>query len=1265
MPQRGAAAPLGVQPIGDTHRESVWSPGQSSRADACVPVFPAIDQLENNSLEELRHGDYTIKSGGQVAPAAAPGAYGAPTVGFGQPHKWHDMAAGGEAGTPLPKDPPAWQMMVGLIARGADVNRLDKSGKSLALIAAETNNFRLLKLLLANGADVNVQTPDTGTTVLQLCLKAHSKVGVAVKDGTEQSSSGTRNLALKAYEESFGLPAGSATMEQVVSTSAGVEGFITLGQAKLEADDVAARAAGSSAMTGALTTGGATTSPASVQLVPIIKSVVRAGANLGVAEKSGATAVGLVGNIALETGDSTMLRFFLEAGADPNVRLRSGQSLSTSLVGAYTERGDQEMVELLCAYGASPNGIVSHAPPRMVVRNQQKFDRALSARDLQFTNAAMTATRPRSNGCYPAAILPVTSGRIHFRVRLTGQVDRGNRFTFGVARGSYRASDSDGFGREVRSAGLQCDCQNGSQKVTFSSQLGGAMQVHPPPVPDVTLKPGDTVAVEVLHDVATFFINDVECFSCNAPGITVAGTTMNSDGEVTIERAEDPALSAAAVIAAAAEAESGAAPAPERGHVQSGPMLVGQGAPAETSAARTAARTEIEVSVSRPSAAARFGFSMTFTPTGAVVTHVDPVGLVALGSSGKVRPGLLLLEVDGRDVTKADRSQLQGILQKAGGSSSRLQTASAKANTKSEVRFRFAPSGYSMVFSTGATPIAAAAKRGLDGIVKCLVDHGADLNVADADGRLPIHYYVRGSADQKSGGGAAIVRLMIEKGADVNIPLRSVEEEPVRGSKPESRNAKPAESAVPPPRLFVSGAAGNPNAVACNGTYEVSGARNGMPLYGKIGGPAIIYWRPTATSGNASGPRGATSGSWKMNHADGTFWNFCTPEPAEPVADPVLKLATSVNTWTTPYPMWTAPTVASTPADSGASLSGGMGGVTANTIVPIPASSIDTSVTYDGRHSLDNLVDGDPTTFWWGGGSSVQLTIATPVGPWDRLEVFWTEHHDRSPLRCLVEAGGRQIANIAPLPRDGAWHPVVERADHPELTAGGATLTLKLREAANNIRVTGLRFSVDEAPSMPAPDVPLVGLIHHYLVERDTAMVRLLIKHGADLNVADQHGNTPVFLAASNGDHDVMRLLVSRGADVNVIGEFGDTLLNMFVFGGDLEMVRYLVKHGADVNLVDSVTGNSPLHIAAANSHLQLVEYLIALRFIEVTVVNKAGKTPGWAAARCGNPTLLELFQQHAAAQSFAATQHAQQEAYRQAVEARAAQQPGAAPHSS
>ena len=44
---------------------------------------------------------------------------------------------------------------------------------------------------------------------------------------------------------------------------------------------------------------------------------------------------------------------------------------------------------------------------------------------------------------------------------------------------------------------------------------------------------------------------------------------------------------------------------------------------------------------------------------------------------------------------------------------------------------------------------------------------------------------------------------------------------------------------------------------------------------------------------------------------------------------------------------------------------------------------------------------------------------------------------------------------------------------------------------------------------------------------------KMLLKKGADVNVIDTKGNTPLHAAAVQGNEDCMNALISAGADVN------------------------------------------------------------------------------------------------------------------------------------
>ncbi len=68
---------------------------------------------------------------------------------------------------------------------------------------------------------------------------------------------------------------------------------------------------------------------------------------------------------------------------------------------------------------------------------------------------------------------------------------------------------------------------------------------------------------------------------------------------------------------------------------------------------------------------------------------------------------------------------------------------------------------------------------------------------------------------------------------------------------------------------------------------------------------------------------------------------------------------------------------------------------------------------------------------------------------------------------------------------------------------------------------------------------------------RNTATVRLLIDHGADVNAKDSHRMTPLMWAAANLRVGVVRELLERGAFVNAEDSKGLTALSHALLAGD------------------------------------------------------------------------------------------------------------------
>jgi ankyrin repeat protein len=97
----------------------------------------------------------------------------------------------------------------------------------------------------------------------------------------------------------------------------------------------------------------------------------------------------------------------------------------------------------------------------------------------------------------------------------------------------------------------------------------------------------------------------------------------------------------------------------------------------------------------------------------------------------------------------------------------------------------------------------------------------------------------------------------------------------------------------------------------------------------------------------------------------------------------------------------------------------------------------------------------------------------------------------------------------------------------------------------------------------------------------------ILIKAGADINLRDKIGSTPLDDAAEHGRLEMLKLLLDVGAIVDAENKNGMTPLMFAAKSGDVEAVRALLAHGANPNKSD-YTGRDAASWAL-DSHRQAV----------------------------------------------------------------------------
>ncbi|KAH8120877.1 ankyrin repeat-containing domain protein [Trichoderma asperelloides] len=139
--------------------------------------------------------------------------------------------------------------------------------------------------------------------------------------------------------------------------------------------------------------------------------------------------------------------------------------------------------------------------------------------------------------------------------------------------------------------------------------------------------------------------------------------------------------------------------------------------------------------------------------------------------------------------------------------------------------------------------------------------------------------------------------------------------------------------------------------------------------------------------------------------------------------------------------------------------------------------------------------------------------------------------------------------------------------------------------------------------------------------------LEILIRRGANTNVADYSGTTPLLSAIQRQSNEAVDYLVSKGADVNMpTGQYG-TALNMACYSGKLESVTNLVENKANVNFSYTGLYGTPLHSAMLrpddDEKYRIIEYLLRRKELDLHQ-----SVPWWGgylglACLCGSLSLL------------------------------------------
>jgi len=122
----------------------------------------------------------------------------------------------------------------------------------------------------------------------------------------------------------------------------------------------------------------------------------------------------------------------------------------------------------------------------------------------------------------------------------------------------------------------------------------------------------------------------------------------------------------------------------------------------------------------------------------------------------------------------------------------------------------------------------------------------------------------------------------------------------------------------------------------------------------------------------------------------------------------------------------------------------------------------------------------------------------------------------------------------------------------------------------------------------------LTGALFDATVIGDQAVVAHLLRLGADINGAAADGTTALHAAAVSSEGEkIVQFLISKGADVNVRDNAGRSPLYVHSVKGRVYSVTCLLYNGADPSIRDDLN-ETPLNAADRHGHNEVVSVLLA-----------------------------------------------------------------------
>jgi len=153
--------------------------------------------------------------------------------------------------------------------------------------------------------------------------------------------------------------------------------------------------------------------------------------------------------------------------------------------------------------------------------------------------------------------------------------------------------------------------------------------------------------------------------------------------------------------------------------------------------------------------------------------------------------------------------------------------------------------------------------------------------------------------------------------------------------------------------------------------------------------------------------------------------------------------------------------------------------------------------------------------------------------------------------------------------------------------------------------------------------------LHSVAIAGNIQQIEQLLAEGADIDMADESGASPLHLAVSHNQREATELLLAKGANVDTTDGYLQTPLHLAARYGYGDLLESLLAHRAKLD-VRNDAGATPLYIAASQGYMAVVRRLIS-RGADVNAATNTGKTALFAAIDKKHTDIADLLREHGA----------------------------------